>query len=120
MNRNYHVAYVWKQGVRHVIVYLESGYAIHMTPADGVQITGIEHASKGRKIKWKQRAGLNVSDQEILNRAARLANYRTYSASTYNCEDFKEELLGHAPSSTTRNIILGGLLAFGLYKALKT
>lgn len=120
MDRNYYVAYVWKQGVRHVIVYLESGYAIHMTPADGVQITSIKHASKGRRIKWKRRVGLNVSDQEILNRAARLANNRTYSASTYNCEDFKEELLGHAPSSTTRNIILGGLFAFGLYKALKT
>ena len=120
MTRNYPIAYVWKQGVRHVIVYLESGYAIHMTPAHGIQITTLEKASKGRKIKWKTRSGLNVSDQEILNRAARLANYRTYSVSKYNCEDFKEELLGRPPSSNTRNIILGGLLAFGLYKALKT
>lgn len=120
MSRYYHIAYVWKQGVRHVIVYLESGYAIHMTPADGVQITSIEHASKGRKIKWKRRIGANVSDQEILNRAARLANFRTYSAGAYNCEDFKEELLGHTPSSATRNMILGGLFALVIYKALKT
>jgi len=91
-----------------------------MTPANGVEITTIEKASKGRNIRWKKRQGLNASDQEILNRAAILANYRSYSASTYNCEDFKEELLGHPPKSVTRNIILGGIFAIGLYGALKT
>jgi len=120
MNRYYHIAYVWKQGVRHVIVYLESGYAIHLTPTNGVEITNLDQASKGRKIKWKRRSGMNVSDQHILNRAMMLANMRTYSASTYNCEDFKEELLGHPARSVTREIILGSLIAVVLFKALKT
>ena len=120
MSRCYHIAYVWKQGVRHVIVYLESGYAIHLTPDNGVEITNLEQASKGRKIKWKRRVGMDVSDQQILNRALRLANMRTYSASAYNCEDFKEELLGHSARSVTREIILGSLFALVLFKALKT
>jgi len=123
MTRDYLIATVWKQCVRHVIVYLESSYAIHITPENGIEITSFNNAAKGRKASWKTRTGPYMSDQQVIDRAIALSRSKKYSLSTYNCEDFKEELLGHPPSSETRDaIIIGGMVlavAYILSNALK-
>lgn len=117
MTREFWIANVRKQGVKHVIVYLDSGYAIHLTPS-GVEITTLDLATKGRPIKWTKRMGLNLSDAEILQRAKWFQATKKYSAATYNCQDFKEELLGHPPKSDTRTLLLGVALFLGAWVAL--
>jgi len=117
MTREFWIANVRKQGVKHVIVYLESGHAIHLTPS-GVEITTLELATKGRPIKWTKRSGLSLPDAAILQRAKWFQATKKYSAAKYNCQDFKEELLGHPPKSDTRTLLLGVALILGTLVAL--
>lgn len=119
MTREYLIAKVWKANVRHEIPYLESGYAIHNTPENDVQITNLLDATKGREIEWTTLTGPFMSDQEIINRALILKEVRKYSATSYNCEDFARELLGLVRSSPTRNrIFVGGLIAAAVVGAI--
>ena len=83
-----------------------------------VHITTLELATKGRTIKWTKRRRLNLTDAEIIQRAKWFQATKKYSASSYKCQDFKEELLGHPPKSDTRTLLLGVALILGTLVAL--
>ena len=114
MHRDYTIASVWKRGVRHVIVTLDCGVALHCTPERNVQIDALLTALDGRCPNWTTVRGPWMSDDEIVARARALQATRTYSVHKYNCEDFMHELLGLDRGSPTRDTILAAGALAGL------
>ena len=100
---NYRIIAVEKSGVWHKILDLGNGFGIHNTPDKGIVIEPIADITNGRKYWVCERVASHFSDSQLIQRAQFLAANRKYRATSYNCEDFIEELIGNAPKSKQRN-----------------
>lgn len=114
MQRDYHIATVMKHGVRHVILVLDGGIALHCTPENDVEITALTSVLNDRKPIWKTLQAPWVSDQDLVTKARMLQGVRRYCLYRYNCEDFLHELIGIDRGSPTRNIVLAAAALTGI------
>ena len=119
MQRDYNIATIRKHGVRHVVLVLDNGLALHCTPENHVQIDTLSSVLNGREPEWKTLTAPWFSDSDLVCRARTLQAKRQYSIHRYNCEDFLHELIGLDRGRPTRNkmlvaVAIAGIAAFAV------